>query len=163
MSEIITLPATGETAVAGYSATIISSWEAREGTGFRASLKRGNKIVGEISQKGDGGMTDVYFNNAEEKSIFKAYVAEWTFTWGAEFGEAFPHDEESVANALAYEALELRIMNRSKKLYIRKISDGKTYEVRFPIAKGEVALPSAIANQLVAGDKFWNKEQWVTV
>lgn len=158
-----TLPVTGEPAITGYTVTISQTWEAREGLGFNGKLKRGAKAVAEVHQAGDGGMTDVRFTNREEEAAFDEYVKLWDFTWGAEFGESFPHDSESVVDALAMESVEARILNRSKKLHIRKIKDGNLYTANFTIAKGETTIPAVIAKQLEAGDQFWNKEEWVTV
>lgn len=163
MTNKIVLPITEETAVAGYTVTISQTWEAREGLGFSGKLKRANKVVADVYQAGDGGMTDVDFTTKEESLAFDEYVKLWDFTWGAEFGEAFPHNAESVLDTLAMESVEVRLINRSKKLHIRKISDGKLYTVTFPIAKGETTLPAGLRGKLEAGDKFWNKEQWVTI
>jgi hypothetical protein len=159
----ITLPLTGETAVAGYTVTISQTWEAREGLGFNGRLKRGTNVVGEVCQDGNGGMTDVRFTSKDEEKAFDEYVGLWDFTWGAEFGTPFPHNSESVIDTLAMESVETRILNRSKKLHIRKARDGKMYTAAFPIAKGDTTLPSALLKQLETGDQFWNKEQWVTV
>jgi hypothetical protein len=163
MTSKITLPVTGETAVAGYTVTISQTWEAREGLGFNGRLKRGTKVVGEVRQDGNGGMTDVHFTSKEEEKAFDEYVALWDFTWGAEFGTPFPHNSESVIDTLSMESVETRILNRSKKLTIRKARDGQFYTASYAIAKGATTLPAPLLKQLDSGDQFWNKEQWVTV
>ena len=156
------LPALGEQAIIGeYSVRIIRRFEGRDGIGFEAQLKRNGKTVADVSQHGDGGGTWARFINSEEDKAFQAYVALYTWTWGHEFGEAFPYNEESVLDLLAFEAIESKRMNASKRTFIKK--NGVVYEYGLSITKGATELDKVFSKVVDKGDQFWNKEEWVTV
>lgn len=156
------LPALGEQAVIGeYEVKIQRRFEGRDGTGFHARLIRNGKTVADITQNGDGGGTWARFNDKQERADFDAYVALYTWTWGAEFGEAFTYDEENVLDLLASEAIEVKRMNASKKTFIK--SGDKMYTWNCSIVKGATSIPAPLTRSLKKGDQFWNKEQWVTI
>ena len=156
------LPALGEQAVIGeYEVKIQRRFEGREGTGFDATLIRNGVTVADVNQRGDGGGTWARFYDKQEHADFDAYIALYTWTWGAEFGEAFNYDEESVLDLLASEAIELKRMNASKKTYVKRA--GHVYAYAFNVDKGATALPATFVQVLKRGDQFWNKEQWVAV
>lgn len=156
------LPALGEQAVIGeYEVKILRRFEGREGVGFDATLVRNGKTVADVSQRGDGGGTWARFTDKQERADFDAYVALYTWTWGAEFGEAFTYEEENVLDLLAMEAIELKRMNTSKKTFVKR--DGHMYAYAYNVQKGDMVLPDGFVKVLKQGDQFWNKEQWVAV
>lgn len=156
------LPALGEQAIIGeYEVTIQRRFEGREGLGFDATLMRNKVPVADVSQRGDGGGTWARFYDKQERADFHAYVALYTWTWGAEFGEAFNYEEESVLDLLACEAIEIKRMNASKKTFVKR--SGHVYVYAYNIQKGETVLPDSFLKVLKRGDQFWNKEKWVAV
>lgn len=156
------LPALGEKAVVGeYEVQIQRRFEGRDGIGFDASLKRNGVTVADVIQEGYGGGTWARFTSGEEREAFNDYVALYTWTWGHEYGEAFSYDVESVLDLLAFEAIELKRMNASKKTFIRK--NGVVYEYSLSTPKGATVLDKVFMKVVNQGDQFWNKEQWVNV
>lgn len=156
------LPALGEQAVIGeYEVKIQRRFEGRDGTGFHARLIRNGKTVADITQNGDGGGTWARFINTQEDEDFQAYVSLYTWTWGHEYGEAFTYDEESVLDLLAFEAMELKRMNASKKTFVKK--NGVVYEYSLSTPKGATQLDKVFLKSVNPGDQFWNKLEWVTV
>jgi hypothetical protein len=161
-----TYPASGQPYVAGeYSATIKEKWEGREGPGFNAVLKRGKTVVASITQEGQGGQTYASYTSPAERDAFLAYVALWD--WTTSYDDfVLEWDEETVLDSLAAEAIELKALNAVRKFQFIPTdgAKGAIYSYKVPAsAKGATEIPAILNGHLKAGDKFWNKVEWVTV
>lgn len=167
----VLLPATGVKAPnLTYSVSQAKTFETSRGISVTGKIKRGNKIVGLVEDRGDGGALHIFFNTADEHKKFDEYVAEWTWTWVNPFGGATnSYNEEDVFNALIQEELFRIQLNKYATKGTVVTSDPIDAEPKlrvyhYKIEKGDTDT-AGIANLLAlnAGDSIWNTKQWLTV
>lgn len=159
-------PASEKRGIVGvYSIVITEKWEGREGEGFNANLKLGRKIVGAVTQEGRGGQTTVDYVSTEAREAFNDFVKLWD--WDETYGAyTISYNEEHVLDALAHEALEIKSLNAVRKFQFVPVDAavGTIYSYKIPASvKGAKEVPIILAGRLNAGDKFWNKVEWVVV
>lgn len=113
MFETVTLQATGETAVTGYTVEIANFRSGRETVAFNGTLKSDGRTVAMIQNDGMGGETVVAFTSDAEEAQFEDYVGLWDFGWSVNGLQSMPHTIETVVDTLAYETMT--VMARRKR------------------------------------------------
>jgi hypothetical protein len=119
--EIVTLPASGETAVTGYRITIIAYKSGHETVAFSGMLKRKDAVAGTVRNDGTGGPTEVNFSSEKEESLFNQYVSLWTFGWSVDGSPQMKHNVETVVDTLAYEAMTVlaRLNGKTTRQFLK--------------------------------------------
>lgn len=153
-----------------YSVSSYKSMDLGDGVAASGNIKRGNKVVGHVEDRGDGGMLWISFNSAEESKLFDEYVALWTWTWGEEWNAEYNYDRESVANELMFEAevkADLNRVSRTKTVVMNTpiTHDGAlnlgTYNYKVKPTDTIESLTKLL--RLSPGDRVWNKTNWLFV
>ena len=145
-----------------YTVTGYKAHNTRNGVAFAAKLRRDGKIVGDIENDGNGGMTFVHYSNREESALFGTYVKAWG---GLKVYDVSPYEEEDVADALITEFECSRALNGKFKAgkvpFLRAGEDpreGYRY-ISNPGSTTEALVQKVRETEL--GGRVWDGSRWV--
>lgn len=165
----ITLPASRLVIPEGeYNISGLKTLTGRETRVVEARLRRGKKVIADVYNDGNGGMTFARFNDRDEANAFNAWVESWTIRIESEYNpEGYEYAQDNVLDALVEEILlakELKRKAKTKFLFLEEGEDPMTeYHLLNSLTFENPRLPEFIAKYAPGAVLYWNNEGWVPV